>query len=130
MQNTTEPSTGRRLGLPRSRMLKSSARITELFQQGIRRHGRYLTVYAMPATPAKVAFVIPRKYGKAHERNQQKRRLREIYRQHPDWIPEDQDLVILIRARQGLADYQQFLDDLRTVLRRIRRAIAAKESSR
>ena len=83
--------------LPRCQILKNSARIRSLFQSGQRRHGRYITVYFVSSERPRAAFVVPKRYGKAVLRNQQKRRLREIFRQHRDWFPESSDLVFYMR---------------------------------
>ncbi len=83
--------------LPRCQILKSSARIRDLFQSGRRLHGRYITVYIANSERPRAAFVVPKRYGKAVLRNQQKRRLREIYRQHKNWFPGDQDVVLYMR---------------------------------
>lgn len=106
--------------LPRSSMLKSAARITELFGKGLRSHGALVSVYHQSGTGL-VAFVIPKRYGTAVERNRAKRRLREIYRQHKHWFPPERDLVIYIRPKVGQARYDAFAADLERVAARIRR---------
>jgi ribonuclease P protein component len=105
-------------------MLKSAARITELFGKGLRSHGALVSVYHQ-AGSGLVAFVIPRRYGSAVERNLAKRRLREIFRQHKDWFPPRRDLVIYIRPKVGQASYSRFAEDLEKVAARIRRNLRA-----
>jgi ribonuclease P protein component len=101
-------------------MLKSPARISELFAKAPRVHGTLLSVYHL-AGPGLVAFVIPKRYGSAVQRNLAKRRLREIYRQNKLWFPEGRDLVIYIRPKVGRAEYAGFASDLEQIAARIRR---------
>lgn len=133
--STSDPSTtanhskaAQRATLPRSRMLKSSARITELFAKGLRVHGGLLSVHHLPGSSL-VAFVIPRRYGRAVDRNRAKRRLREIFRLHGEWFPAQRDWVIYIRPKVGLADHASFLKDLEQITRRIRRHLQAAKTS-
>ena len=54
-------------------------------------------MYSLPSERPRAAFIVPKRYGKAVLRNQQKRRMREAYRQHQNWFPKDRDLLFYMR---------------------------------
>lgn len=57
-------------------------------------------------------YSLSKKYGKAHERNRTKRRLREIVRAHQDSFPKSFDYVILPKQTTKSLSFQQLEQSL------------------
>lgn len=57
-------------------------------------------------------YSLSKKYGKAHERNRTKRRLREVVRAHQDSFPKSFDYVILPKQTTKSLSFQQLEQSL------------------
>lgn len=71
--------------LPRTRILSHRGWVQKVFESGKRYHHRVVSLFELPlpeSTPPAgvVAFLSPKKVGKAHERNKVRRWMKEIYR--------------------------------------------------
>jgi ribonuclease P protein component len=76
---------------------------------GARGSADALVVLARPARPGqagRVGFTVPKKVGKAHERNLVKRRLRHLMRYRPDALARA-DLVIIARAGAAALSFDE-----------------------
>lgn len=70
--------------LPRSMILRGKKNFQRLFDHGLSLHARHIDLryVLLDREPCLMGFVVSRRLGKAHKRNQIKRRMREAYRLH------------------------------------------------
>ncbi len=68
---------------PKTCRLLKSFEFREVSKGGRRHYGRLLTIHwtESPKAPSKLGITVTKKFGKSHERNLFKRRIREIFRQ-------------------------------------------------
>lgn len=95
----TDPVTRRvRRGLTRRERIRRRPEFLRVQQQGIRRRGRYLTLFTLPngMDVARLGIIATRRVGGAVRRNRAKRRIRELFR-HRKGGPGI-DVVVLVRA--------------------------------
>jgi ribonuclease P protein component len=100
--------------------LRRRAEFSRVFDAGIRAHGRFMTLVAMPAARAnsRLGIVATRKLGGAVQRNRAKRLVRELFRRHK---PANLDIVVLPRRELLEADFASLEADYRAALRRHQR---------
>jgi ribonuclease P protein component len=109
---------GRRNRLPRTRRITSSNEIRALFQRGKRSRTSHLDVFdfASPFAYPRVGVVVPKHRRNSVERNQLKRRLREVLRLQvlPRLSDRSASVDVLVRARREAYDasFEQLNDEL------------------
>jgi ribonuclease P protein component len=114
--------------LPRSARLRRRAEYRKVYEDGARAVGRYLVLFgvrrAAEAVSSRLGVTASRRVGGAVVRARCKRRIRELYRLHPDELPTvPVDLVV--NARRGCADIawdalrQDYLRSIRTLRDRL-----------
>ena len=59
-----------------------------------------------------MGITVSRKVGKAHDRNQIKRRVREAFRLNKDKMPEGWDLVLVARQGRGVGTFLEVESEL------------------
>jgi ribonuclease P protein component len=109
---------GRRNRLPRTRRITSSNEIRALFQRGKRSRTSHLDVFdfTSPFAYPRVGVVVPKHRRNSVERNQLKRRLREVLRLQvlPRLSDRSLGVDVLVRARREAYDasFEQLNDEL------------------
>lgn len=116
-------------------MLSAADRLTDgaSFQTAVRSGRRagsrtlvvHLAVPAGPARPARVGFVVSKAVGNAVVRNQVKRRLRHLAREHVTALPGAAVLVVRALPAAAEATYEELGDDLARCLGRVRSEVSA-----
>lgn len=81
-----DDTTKKRLLLPRKKIIKSSAEIREVLQEGTRLSGKTINIFFKMSDEDKFAVLVPKRIGHAVKRNRMKRITREIYRKNPPWF--------------------------------------------
>ncbi|HAA32688.1 MAG TPA: ribonuclease P protein component [Cyanobacteria bacterium UBA8553] len=126
------------MALPKPNRLKHWRDFQEVYQKGIRRSGRYLTLRGLPqrtnavdkpnqeasrsrdegGTPStRLGISISQKVSKkAVVRNRIKRQIRAIFRQLLPRISPGWKLIVVVRPGAGECDYAQFLRELEQLL--------------
>jgi ribonuclease P protein component len=109
--------------------LRARAEFTLVQKQGRRVATTYMTVLALPNSldSDRLGIIASRRLGGAVTRNQAKRRLREIFRQHqPDTVAarglRALDLVVIPRRELLTASHAQVESDFLAALGRLDRA--------
>ena len=125
------------MALPPPNRLKHWRDFQKVYQKGIRRSGRYLTLRGLPqhtkvvheATPGtlrsmdkgkpptRIGISISQKVSKkAVVRNRIKRQIRAIFRQFLPRISPDWQLIVVVRPGAEECEYAQFLRELEQLL--------------
>jgi len=89
----------------RANRLSRSRDFDAVYRKGRSVSSRYLVLYWFPQEEPgapRFGFSVPRAVGGAVERNRIKRRLRELWRERLELVPEGQDYVLIVRP--GLAE--------------------------
>lgn len=76
----------KRLLLPNKKIIKSSAEIREVLQEGTRLSGKTINIFFKTSDEDKFAVLVPKRIGHAVKRNRMKRIAREIYRKNLHWF--------------------------------------------
>lgn len=100
------------------RRIRKRAEFVRAYDQGVKRHGRYVIVFVVPApgVTSRLGVSVTRKYGGAVERNRAKRRVREIFRRTP--VPPGLDVVVVPKREFPDASFADLDADLRATLAR------------
>jgi ribonuclease P protein component len=91
-----------------------------VFDQGVRVHGRYLTLLVAPAEGARtrLGIVASKKLGAAVARNRAKRLIREVFRQHPHPAGRAVDILVIPRRELLDAAFSSLEEDFSSACRR------------
>lgn len=98
-----------------------------VFDRGVRIHGRYLTLLmaAGPGAGCRLGIVASKKLGDAVARNRAKRLIREVFRLNAPRAARAVDLVVIPRRELFDAPYTGLEDDFQTACRRALARLAA-----
>lgn len=107
----------------KSQRLRSSSEFREVFDRRLSVADDVLVVYGLKrrGKPGRLGLTVSRKVGNAVVRNRWKRRIREVFRTHPD-IVFGWDLVVLPR-RAAAPDYDAIARSLPALVGRLARRI-------
>ena len=105
-------SSSKRHTLPRELILKKKSDIETVFQQGRRFTTQSLNIYIFSSQRTRVAFLVNKKIGKAHQRNRMKRLVREAYRLNRQNFA---DKEVIFYIRQYLDDFQGIVEQINSV---------------
>jgi len=98
--------------------LKKRKEFAYLYNNGTAKHTNNLTLVYLPTKhrPLKIGFSISKKIGKAHDRNLIKRRLRAIVREYVSILPDNYNMVFIVKV--GVLDltYSQLKDQVNVVI--------------
>lgn len=72
--------------LPKKKIIKNSAEIREVLQEGTRLSGKTVNIFLKTSDEDKFAVLVPKRIGHAVKRNRMKRIAREIYRKNQHWF--------------------------------------------
>ncbi len=86
---------------PRAARIRRRGEFTGVFDGGVKRHGRLMSVFVLPTAGqrARLGIAASKKIGGAVERNLAKRRMREVFRVAPVAAPLD---IVVIPRRDLL----------------------------
>ena len=115
------------MSLPRRRILRKRAHFLRVRATGQAKPGRFLLVNARRLGPDEVSadgrsmfgFITPRYVGKAHERNQVRRRLRAIVREDDSGLAKGFHVVVVARRDCGRADFPSLRAEWRRLARKL-----------
>jgi ribonuclease P protein component len=85
----------------------------QVYKSGYRQHSSVLTLCILEngLTYSRLGLSVSRRYGRAHERNLFKRRLREIFRQQDPPLNLPVDIVIIPGKAAKSADFAKLQED-------------------
>jgi ribonuclease P protein component len=113
-------------GFARSERIRRRAEYQKIYKQGIRVHGRYLTLFLMAGEPTigRLGIAATRKLGGAVERNRAKRLIREVFRRNK--VAPGYDLVVVPKRELLDASLTVLETEFRNIVERsLRRTGAA-----
>ena len=105
--------------LPKKEIIHKRKEFTEIFQQGKYWRGKYLNFFFVKGEKRQIGFTVPKKLGKAVQRNHLKRLMREVYRKHRQEIGTYRIVVLAKKDAGGVKlldvenDFYQFLQNVR-----------------
>jgi ribonuclease P protein component len=70
----------------------------------------------------RIAFLLSRRVGSAVARNRLKRRLREVYRRHKDWVPAGCDYLLSATPAAAGLDLEALTESVRALAAGVRPA--------
>ncbi|MDD4290665.1 MAG: ribonuclease P protein component [Clostridia bacterium] len=102
--------------------LKKSYRFRYVYKKGKRLTNRLFQVYYAHNGNGRVCvgFSVPKKYGKAYERNLLKRRLRDIYTRLYSQMPQAVMIIVIPRSAAKEADFCDLFDCSKNAVERIK----------
>jgi len=106
----------------RDRRLRRRPEFQQVYDRGIRAHGRLMTVFLLPqdVETTRLGIAATRKLGGAVQRNRAKRLVREVFRHHRN--PPGWHIVVVPRPALLEATFQSIEADYASCIeRRVRR---------
>lgn len=97
-----------------------------IYEEGRKLHGRYVVIFVIPGgtSRSRLGITVTKKAGRAHDRNQLKRRVREIFRRAPARKELDEspiDIVVNVKPAAKVATFEDLERDLIGAIRRAKR---------
>ncbi|MFZ9888979.1 MAG: ribonuclease P protein component [Myxococcota bacterium] len=118
-------------GLPRALRLRRRRDFSFLSRVGVRGNADALTVLVRPVRRGqhgRVGLTVPRKVGKAHERNLVKRRLRHWLR-HRKLLFADHDLVVIAKEGAASLPFEELGRQLERAIERAQESLKRRRSA-
>jgi ribonuclease P protein component len=106
---------------PKGRRLRRRAEFLKTYEVGLKLHGRYVTVFAMPdgGETVRLGVTVTKKAGRAAVRNLARRRVREVFRRATlPTAPAGLRLVVNVHPRGAAAPFDALAQELGRLLRR------------
>jgi ribonuclease P protein component len=110
-------------GFSRDDRLRKRREFEECYASGLRVSGRHMQVFLLtaagPAPRTRLGISVPRRVGRATERNRVRRRLREIFRRGRDLFGKATvSVVVNARPSAARASFQELKTDYGDAIRR------------
>ncbi|MEO7931778.1 MAG: ribonuclease P protein component [Chthoniobacterales bacterium] len=106
---------------PKSRRLTLSGEFRQVRERGVAQHSKLMVLSVLQPAPdvsLRIGFITSKRAGSAVERNQLRRRLREIFRLHQHQLAPNTWVVTIARHPAKLASYQRLESDWLQLARR------------
>ena len=120
--------------LTKAQRVRRRGEFQRVFDQGVRVHGRYLTLLMARAQGPRslLGIIASKKLGVAVVRNRAKRLIREVVRLHPPGVGEAVDVLVIPRPELLEAVFSSLQNDFQQACRRaagrLRAASRAKQT--
>lgn len=116
--------------MERALRLRKNEEFTRVYRRGVPAYNRDFKIvgYRNGTHANRYGFSLSKKFGKAHERNKMKRRLREIVRANQEAFPRGYDYVILPRECAKDHDFQTLTQSLLHCLAQWKKRVKDRKS--
>ncbi len=103
---------------PKGLKLRNAGEFRVVYERGAKKVSRSFVLFALPngLEHSRFGLTTPRKFGKAHDRNRVKRRVREILRTSRALIPAGFDFVVNPRRSANERNFGELRSELVTLL--------------
>ena len=106
-------------GFPKAARIRRRREFLSFGRTGERRRTEHFVFLTEPGVARpRLGITVSRKIGSAVVRNRLKRRVRELYRRHPERISWDRDLVVIAKPGAGELSIEALRSNLSVVLSR------------
>jgi ribonuclease P protein component len=114
----------KRFGLPKVCLLRKNVEFNRVYRLGKRLHGKgFSLIFASNTMESnRLGISVPKKTGKAVDRNRIKRIIREAFRLHRDSFPAKSDIIVTVRPGFSLRTPSEVLTAVAGLLRETRQA--------
>jgi ribonuclease P protein component len=100
-------------GFPRAARIRRRREFLALSRAGERRHTPHFIVLARRRSGcARLGVTVSRKVGGAVSRNRIKRRVREVFRRHPERLLPSHDVLVIARVGAAATTFEQVRHEL------------------
>jgi ribonuclease P protein component len=106
---------------PGDARVRKRGAFVEIQRDGRKLSGTAVLMFVHPQRKpnrARLGVTVSRRVGCAVMRNTVKRRLREVFRLHPDWFSQGRDYVFVARPAAALATYAQLEGEVERLSKR------------
>lgn len=110
------------LTLAREKRIRKRRDFLRIQRKGTRVFGRFVVIVfqTMNSLPlGNFGITVPKKIGKAHDRNKIKRRIRHVFRHHQDLF-SSKSMVIIAKESSSTASFKELETDLLTSCARMK----------
>ncbi len=108
--------------MEKANRLRKNSEFRRVYRRGKSLSNRYLVlIYKKNGlSDSRIGFSVSKKFGKAVDRNRIKRQLKAICREQISQIKSGYDMVFVVRAQSGQADFKQLKSSVDGLLKRAR----------
>ena len=104
----------------KDKILKKEQEFTSIIKSNQSKKNLYFSIYYIKSEKNLYGITIPKKYGKAHDRNKIKRQIKNIIIKNEENIPKNFNYVIIIKEATKKLNYNSLEFELINLIKKVR----------